>query len=289
MINPLYALVPPFLLIFSFPLAILAVFTTAIAFAALLARVIFVYLELAVVIINNFLFTAASTTIDIATAATTPSRTPLGLTPGTAVYSAIHTDTSTPDILEFRRRRRGSGSSFMSEYIFDGSLGANTTHGLRRDFEGLGGWRLSGLPDEEEAIWASMNSRLELPTATSVSPGERQRRRHHRRSLTSGSLPVKMSSMLTPTPIESTKNSKKRRDPRSSMEDISMSPIVPRTKTPSLVSLEAEESYFASRDARSGSGSVSTRHADDGGERGLALDFPLAPSTFTSEANLLYP
>lgn len=42
-------------------------------------------------------------------------------------------------------------------------------------------WRNPGT-DDEDAIWASLNSRLELPTLVDG------RRRHHHRSVTSGSL-----------------------------------------------------------------------------------------------------
>lgn len=51
--------------------------------------------------------------------------------------------------------------------------------GLVRDFESVGGWKFTGSA-EEEAQWRAMNSRLELPAVP-------DRKRKHRRSLTSGS------------------------------------------------------------------------------------------------------
>ena len=52
--------------------------------------------------------------------------------------------------------------------------------GAERDFEGIGGWRVPG-SDDDDVLWTSMNSRLELPAILD------ERKRHHQRSLTSGS------------------------------------------------------------------------------------------------------
>ena len=54
---------------------------------------------------------------------------------------------------------------------------------MTRDFEGVGGWRIpSPGQEDEDGLWTSMNSRLELPIA-----GD-EKQRHHRRSYTGGSL-----------------------------------------------------------------------------------------------------
>lgn len=60
-------------------------------------------------------------------------------------------------------------------------LGIFGSGGVERDFEGVGGWRVPG-SDDDDVLWTSMNSRLELPAL----PDERKR--HHQRSLTSGSM-----------------------------------------------------------------------------------------------------
>ena len=84
------------------------------------------------------------------------------------------------------KSRRGSTASVNSGSITPripetSGLGIYSGEGIGRDFEGVGGWRFPG-PDDEDGLWTSMNSRLELPS-TSV-----ERKRHHRRSFTSGSM-----------------------------------------------------------------------------------------------------
>lgn len=60
-------------------------------------------------------------------------------------------------------------------------LGIFGSGGAERDFEGIGGWRVPG-SDDDDVLWTSMNSRLELPAIVD------DRKRHHQRSLTSGSI-----------------------------------------------------------------------------------------------------
>lgn len=60
-------------------------------------------------------------------------------------------------------------------------LGIFGSGGMERDFEGVGGWRVPG-SDDDDVLWTSMNSRLELPAIVD------ERKRHHQRSLTSGSI-----------------------------------------------------------------------------------------------------
>jgi hypothetical protein len=60
-------------------------------------------------------------------------------------------------------------------------LGIFGSGGAERDFEGVGGWRVPG-SDDDDFLWTSMNSRLELPAIVD------DRKRHHQRSLTSGSV-----------------------------------------------------------------------------------------------------
>lgn len=64
-------------------------------------------------------------------------------------------------------------------------MGLSQSIGPTRDFEGVGGWRLvDNSTSDDDGLWTNINSRLELP-AEHGNIG----RRHHHRSLTSGSLP----------------------------------------------------------------------------------------------------
>lgn len=56
---------------------------------------------------------------------------------------------------------------------------------MERDFEGIGGWRVPG-SDDDDILWTSMNSRLELPAIVDNN-NRKKRHHHHQRSLTSGS------------------------------------------------------------------------------------------------------
>lgn len=83
------------------------------------------------------------------------------------------------------RRRRTSGASFHSvgsiTPIEDGLHSGNqrdsfamvSSLNMDRDFEGVGGWRVTGKHADYDDAWAQLNSRLELPLDT-------QRRHHHR-------------------------------------------------------------------------------------------------------------
>lgn len=63
------------------------------------------------------------------------------------------------------------------------SFGIYSSEGieLERDFEGVGGWRVPG-SDDDDVLWTSMNSRLELPAIID------EHNLNHRRSLTASSL-----------------------------------------------------------------------------------------------------
>ena len=60
------------------------------------------------------------------------------------------------------------------------SFGIYSSEGIERDFEGVGGWRVPG-SDDDDVLWTSMNSRLELPAIID------EHNLNHRRSLTSSS------------------------------------------------------------------------------------------------------
>jgi hypothetical protein len=166
LLNPAYGIILPFLFICTLPLAVFATFTTFVAFSILLFRVILVYIELGLAVIPYYLLGLK----------TTPkpsiSRTKSFTSPGTV-----------PGVR--RRKRRSSTSSNLSGGTItpvpgDTGLGLSQSIGATRDFEGVGGWRI-GDPSDDDALWTNINSRLELPA--------HHERRHHRRSLTSGSVP----------------------------------------------------------------------------------------------------
>ncbi|MCJ1256520.1 hypothetical protein MMC24_004341 [Lignoscripta atroalba] len=169
MSTSVYILLSPFLLAVSIPLAGFALLTTTLAFSTLFIRVIIVYIELGIAVVHNQFVVPPSTTTP-----TTKSR-----------RSSL-----APDCIHARRKsRRSSTGSGQSEAdsttpkILDTpNLGIYSGTAIDRDFEGVGGWRFPGPDDEEDVLWTSMNSRLELPAKV----GERQRK--HQRSLTSGSL-----------------------------------------------------------------------------------------------------
>lgn len=169
MFNPLYLLAPPALIVASLPLVALAVLTTSLAVGTLLIRVSIVYFELGVALIHSWLFA----TNNAALANKHRSR-----------ASSGH---STPT-RHHRRRRSSAASLLAADQPFprrpptksESFASLVSTAGPNRDFEGIGGWRMSG-DGEEEALWIGMNSRLELPTALP------DKHRRHQRSLTGGS------------------------------------------------------------------------------------------------------
>jgi hypothetical protein len=204
LMNSTYGFILPFILLFSIPLAIFATITTTLACSILLFRVLLVYAELAVAVIPHYL---------------------LGL--ATPKQSLPHTKSfSNPGAVPVRRRKRrssgGSGASAgsLTPVASDVNFGLNQSIGPQRDFEGVGGWRLD-VPSEDDSLWTSFNSRLELP-ADHV--------RRHRRSLTSGSVP----------------GDRRRRDRSYSPEARMTSPNTSRARTPPTLTA-AGEGYFPSQ------------------------------------------
>ncbi|KAL3418399.1 hypothetical protein PVAG01_10115 [Phlyctema vagabunda] len=161
-VSPFYVVIVPFLFLFTIPIALFASFTSCIAFAVLAFRVALIYIELAVAVIPYYV---------------------LG---GKTISTPIPRSKSFIDpVTRVRRRKRRSSSSNVSAgsitpvsgdpvYLLSQSTNPN------RDFEGVGGWRLDN-PSDDDGLWTSINSRLELPADHG--------RRHHR-SLTSGSMPL---------------------------------------------------------------------------------------------------
>ncbi|KAF2649684.1 hypothetical protein K491DRAFT_707982 [Lophiostoma macrostomum CBS 122681] len=184
--NPMYLLGPPLLLVVSIPLAIFATITTTIAITALTVRVSIVYFELGVALIHAYLLPPSQKPLPSRSSSkrTSPSR------PRTR-RSSISSATS----LDVPRRLHQKSDSLVS------LIG---TSDVTRDFEGVGGWRVTG-GDDEEALWMGINSRLELPTA--------RPKRRHQRSLTGGS----QSQRWTWSP-----------------EALRMSPVQSRSRTPTF-------------------------------------------------------
>ncbi len=199
-----YILLSPILLLVSIPLSLFAALTTTLAFSTLFFRALLVYAELGAVLIQNHFVSHHTKGQPLAP---------------TKVIPAI-VEGKEPRY-KSRRSSAGSGSNGGSTTprLPDTGFAIYNGGGVVRDFEGVGGWRVPGT-DDEDAIWTSLNSRLELPA---VIDG---RRPNHHRSRTSGSL-TNMSLPLT-------------------------SPVSSRARTPTSVRVGGrtspeESEYFANR------------------------------------------
>lgn len=164
--SPLHILGPLILLSISIPLTIFAAITTLTAIGALTLRASIIYFELMVALIQAYLFPSrpkAAPSKRPSSRRTSPHR--------SRRRGSIASSSSSLDALGSSRappRLNNKSASFVSLF----GTGEPT-----RDYEGVGGWRVTDGPDED-AIWLGMNSRLELPAMTP---------RNHHRSLTGGS------------------------------------------------------------------------------------------------------
>jgi len=186
LLNPVYSLIPPFLFIFTVPIAIFAALTTIIAFNILLFRALLIYIELAFAVVPYYLLGPKSSSKILQPAKTISTPVPVR-----------------------RRKRRSSSSSALSAgsitpVLGDATLALSQSVGAARDFEGVGGWRMEA-PSDDDALWTKFNSRLELP-ADHV--------RRHQRSLTSGSMPAEGRQARSYSP-EALMNSSRARTPPS--------------------------------------------------------------------------
>ncbi|MCJ1261084.1 hypothetical protein MMC22_000948 [Lobaria immixta] len=171
MLSLLCIFLSPVLVVISLPLAIFAALTTSLAFSALFLRALVVYAELTAVLIQNQFATNH----------------------GPAAKRVSSDRKSTPPVMidekDTRRKSRRSsacsgnsnGGSMTPKRPESSGLGIYGSGGIERDFEGVGGWRIPG-SDDDDVLWTSMNSRLELPAIVD------ERKRNHHRSLTSSSL-----------------------------------------------------------------------------------------------------
>ena len=208
LLNPVYSLILPFLFVFTVPIAILATITTTLAFSILAFRVILVYIELAIAVIPHYLLGRKFT-----------SSKPL----------QRNISFSNPSFVPGRRRKRRSGSSSSSLSAAgsitpvqgENGIGLSQSIGPTRDYEGVGGWRLDN-PSDDDALWTSINSRLELP-ADHV-------RRHHR-SMTSGSTPGDARQNRSYSPEAMMNTSRTRTPPNSAIGGEGYFPDVPVLKS----------------------------------------------------------
>lgn len=133
----------PFVLVVSIPFAAFAALTTYIALGILLIRLVTVYMDLGIALVQSAISPSTSDADAVKPALRSPDY--------EAATRAARRSISTPP-----RNSVGKRSSFAS------LVGTGTD----RDYEGVGGWRLSENA-EDEALWMKMNSRLELPAASS--------------------------------------------------------------------------------------------------------------------------
>lgn len=150
LLNPLHGLLIPSFFLLTIPLALLATFTTALAFSVLLLRVLIVYLDMLFSLI--------------------PSRRPRSL-PRPPSSPTLTSPTPRKTTSTHHRRRRSSASALSASSSFsERSLGLVPSIGAERDYEGIGGWRVGGGQLDDE-LWTTVNPKLE---------------RHHHRSPSGG-------------------------------------------------------------------------------------------------------
>lgn len=197
-INPVYALIVPFLFVFTIPLAIFAGITTTLAFSVLMFRVAVVYVDIAVNMVPQYLTGRRVYPFPRGYASTLLSTTEASSNmPPSPVGSGTSSPPTSRQVVRHHRRRRTSGASLHSvgsitpvdDHISGSGLGLGGSKrnsfmmipsiGMDRDFEGVGGWRLGGRnPDDDDDAWTHINSRLELPLD--------YQRKHHQRSPSGG-------------------------------------------------------------------------------------------------------
>jgi len=166
--RPSSLVLTPILLAAVLPLMGFALLTTWIAFAALYVRALIVYVELAVILLRNYM-----------------SSTPEGRLKTKSTVSAVGTNTP-----KKRRKSQGSARSSQSDLSIYGhgdvpkSPFPYSSLGYQRDFESVGGYNFVD-DEEDEGQWIQLNSSLELPTPI---PG--QTRGKHVRANTAHGLPT---------------------------------------------------------------------------------------------------
>ncbi|KAI1756929.1 hypothetical protein F4782DRAFT_480415 [Xylaria castorea] len=170
--SPLKFVIFPFVFVVALPLALCAGITTILAFLVLFLRLFLVYFDVGLETLRYILLGHATQGRYITSHGT------LAIAPDS---SADSTPLPSPTTTAFRHRRRlqrqvsGGGSGSISPVLgFDGLSAVTPSVGLERDFEGVGGWRLESVNEQQ---WYNLNSRLENPY-----------RRHHFRSQSGGAV-----------------------------------------------------------------------------------------------------
>ncbi|KAK8080735.1 hypothetical protein PG997_008553 [Apiospora hydei] len=163
--NPLQFFVFPFMIFVALPLAICAGITTVFAFAVLFLRLFWVYFDVGMETIRYVIlghtqpqqYIPSPSSSRLASASTSPQ-----------ITRPPSPEATSPFRNSQRRRRKSRAGSVtaIAPLIggLDGGSGASLgpAAGLGRDFEGVGGWR-SDQNTEDERVWESLNSRLEMP------------------------------------------------------------------------------------------------------------------------------
>jgi hypothetical protein len=134
-----------FLFCLGLPFALFALFTTTLALGTLLLRLIFVYFDLLLAVLN-----------------------------GAIVSSSPPTPLASPSVKPARRKKHTTPPTPSAALRKTPSFASLVGSGTDRDFEGLGGWRYPE-STEEEAVWMNMNRHLELPASPAAT-------RKHRRT-----------------------------------------------------------------------------------------------------------
>jgi hypothetical protein len=166
--RPSSLVLTPIILVAILPLVCFALLTTWIAFATLYIRALIVYVELAVILLRNYM-----------------SSKPEGRVKTKFTVSPV--GTSTP---KKRRKSQGSARSSQSDLSIYGhgdvprSPFPYVSLGYQRDFESVGGYNFMD-DEEDDGQWIQLNSSLELPTPI---PG--QTRGKHVRANTAHGLPT---------------------------------------------------------------------------------------------------
>lgn len=180
LLNPINALIIPFLLITTIPLAIFASVTTLLAFSVLSLRVTLVYLDLALSMLPKSLFTTGYLKQSSSSSLT-------------ASTSLPNSRSSSPTLLHKRRRRRSSAASLISagsatSLTDPRGLGLIPSVGPTRDYEGIGGWRVGGSAADDDAWTSVLDPRLEFASSTDhhIHHAHHSRGPHHYRSLSGG-------------------------------------------------------------------------------------------------------
>ncbi|KAH0006850.1 hypothetical protein KCU78_g12089, partial [Aureobasidium melanogenum] len=146
------------------PFALFALFTTTLALGTLLLRLLFVYFDLFLAILN-----------------------------GAIVPSTPPTPLASPSARPARRKKHATPPTPSAALRKTPSFASLVGSGTDRDFEGVGGWRFPESADEE-AIWLNMNRYLELPASPAAT------RKHRRTGTGNGTQSPMVTRTMARTP-----------------------------------------------------------------------------------------